>query len=411
VGQDFAPSIPVAPTQTARGFFVAFLITVFVLSIPASMSLLFFLRSGENWTYRSLVSFQRSHNAIFAPAAEFDRFEYKLEMIRQIRPEVVVLGSSRALGFQGRYFRVPFVNAGHAMRSLEEGELFLSEMDNVPKPKNIIIVVDFWWFNPSSPPAGQSYGRFPRLALNRDLALLPLEYIWKGELALWQLPAVALLGYRRNAITNFEDLGIEGIATSNGMRPDGSMLYAWVLGDRSNYDPFARPSSMIAAGSDNFARAENVDRRLFDRFANIVKGFQSKEIAVSLVVPPVAPKIRDMLARNGGYGYIGKFRTMLRELVVPTVDFHDPEQIPATDCHFMDAYHTGDVTYLKMLVEMARRWTWLAGLVDVTGANRTIAAFDGNFIDQSNSEFFTGLTETNFLGMSCPRQKSPRGPR
>jgi hypothetical protein len=411
VGHDFAPSVAAAPAQTAGGFFVAFLITAVVLLIPAGLSLLFFLRSGENWTYRSLVSFQRSHNAIFAPGAAFDRFEYKLEMIRQVRPEVVVLGSSRALGFQGRYIRVPFVNAGHAMRSLEEGELFLSKMDNVPKPQNIIIVVDFWWFNPSSPPAGQSYGRFPRLALNRDLALLPLEYLWKGELALWQLPAVALLGHRKNAITNFENLGILGIATSNGMRPDGSMLYAWALGDRSNYDPFARPSSMIKAGSDNFAREENVDQGLFDRFANIVRGFKSKGIAVSLVVPPVAPKVRDMLARNGGYGYIERLRTMLRELAVPTADFHDAEQIPATDCDFMDAYHTGDITYLKMLVKMTRRWAWLADLVDVAEANRTIAAFDGNIIDQSNSERFTGIAETNFLGMSCPRQLSPSGPR
>jgi hypothetical protein len=411
VGQDFIPSIAAPPTQTARPFFVAFVITAVALLIPAAISLVFFLRSGENWTYQSLVAFQRSHDAIFAAGAAFDRFEYKIEMIRQVRPDVVVLGSSRALGFQGRYFRVPFVNAGHAMRSLEEGELFLSKIDDLPKFKNIIVVVDFWWFNSSSSPAGQSYGRFPRLALNRDLALLPLDYLWKGELAFWQLPAVALLGYRKNAITNFENLGILGIATSNGMRSDGSMLYAWALADRSDYDPFVRPLSTIAAGSDNFARAEDVDQRLFDRFANIIKGFKSKGIAVSLVVPPVAPKIHDTLARSGGYGYIDRLRSMLPELAVPIEDLHDAEQIPATDCDFMDAYHTGDITYLKMLVKMAGHWSWLADLVDVAEAKRTIAAFDGNIVDESNSERFKGIEESSFLGMSCPRQPRRNRPR
>jgi hypothetical protein len=410
VGHDFAPSIA-APAQTARDFLVAFLITTIVPLTLAFISLLFFLRSGENWTYESLVSFQRSHHAIFAPAADFDRFAYKLEIVRQVRPEIVVLGSSRALGFQGRYFRVPFVNVGHAMRSLEEGELFLSKMEYVPKPQNIIIVVDFWWFNSSVAPAGQSYGRFPRLALNRDLVRLPLEYIWKGELGLWQLPALAFLGYRRNAVTNFENLGVEGISSSNGMRPDGSMLYAWALGDRSRYDPFARPSSMAAAGSDNFAWGDDVDQRLFERFSNLVKGFKHKGIAVSLVVPPIAPKIKDLFARSGRYGYIEKLREMLRELDVPTSDFHDAAQIPATDCDFMDAYHTGDITYLKMLVKMAHRWTWLADRVDLDAASRTIAAFDGNIIDQSESERFTGIAETTFLGMNCPRQPSPSGPR
>ena len=252
--------------QEPRRFLFAFSIAATILLTPLGLSLLFFLRSGENWPYRDLVEFQRSNDAVFAPAAPFDNFEYKLEMIRQVRPQVVVLGSSRALGFQQHYFKVPFVNAGRAMRSLEEGELFLSKLLEVHKPQYVAITVDFWWFNASTPPAGMSYGRFPRSALSKDLALLPLEYIWKGELALWQLPAVALFAYRRNSLTRYDNLGIVGIATSNGMRADGSMLFAWALGDHSGYDPFAGPAAMIDAGSANFAWAQTVDRKLFDRF-------------------------------------------------------------------------------------------------------------------------------------------------
>ena len=108
--------------------------------------------------------------------------------------------------------------------------------------------------------------RFPRSALSKDLALLPLEYIWKGELALWQLPAVALFAYRRNAVTRYENLGIVGIATSNGVRADGSMRSSPGRSDHDSYDPFARPAAMIDAGSANFAWAQKVDPTLFDRF-------------------------------------------------------------------------------------------------------------------------------------------------
>ena len=147
--------------EEPRSFLFAFFVAATILVHATWLVTPFFLRSGENWPYRDLVEFQRSNDAVFAPAAPFDNFEYKLTVTRQVRPQVVVLGSSRALGFQGRYFKVPFVNAGQAMRSLEEGELFLSKLLEVHKPQNIVITVDFWWFNASTPPAGCLTGAFP----------------------------------------------------------------------------------------------------------------------------------------------------------------------------------------------------------------------------------------------------------
>ena len=96
----------------------------------------------------------------------------------------------------------------------------------------------------------------------------------------------------------------------------------------------------------------------------------------------------------------------MRDLGVAFADFHDADSIPATDCEFLDAYHTGDITYLKMLVKMARRWSWLSPLVNVAEAEHTIANFDGNVIDQSASSRFTGVPETNFLHMNCERRPS-----
>jgi hypothetical protein len=393
----------------ATNFVRGFVLTSAIVLVPLLLSVLFFIRSGENWSYFDVVAFQRTNDALFAPAASFDYFEYKLEMIRQVRPAIVVLGSSRGLGFQGQYFTVPFVNAALAMRSLEEGELFLEKILEVHKPLEIILCVDFWWFNRSVEPSGMSYGHFPRLTLTRDLALLPLDSVWKGKLASWQLPAVALLGYRRNALTRYDNLGVAGIANSNGIRADGSMLYAeYALGDRRDLDPrFSRTAGMIKAGLSNYAWGQEVDRDLFDRFEKIIFQLQKNGVHVALVLPPLAPSVGAMLATGGHYRYIDELRSMLRRLKTPFADFHDADSIPATDCEFIDGYHSGDVTYLKMLVKMAHNWPSLSPYVDLNAAERTISAFDGNIIDQSMRSRFRQIPEADFMQLECPRRISP----
>jgi hypothetical protein len=112
---------------------------------------------------------------------------------------------------------------------------------------------------------------------------------------------------------------------------------------------------------------------------------------------------------SGKYRYISELRRRLGEFGIPIADFHDPQSIPATDCEFVDGYHGGDVTYLKMLRTMARDWDWLRPMVDVEAASATIANFDGNIIDQSNGDKFNGRPEVDFLGLGCSRRPSRPG--
>ncbi|HEX2727062.1 MAG TPA: hypothetical protein VHN20_14680, partial [Beijerinckiaceae bacterium] len=145
--------------------------------------------------------------------------------------------------------------------------------------------------------------------------------------------------------------------------------------------------------------------------ARIVANYRKNGVSVSLVVPPVAPTVRDLLAEGGRYRYIDELRARLHELDVPLADFHDAGAIPATDCEFVDGYHAGDITYLKMLAGMVRAWPWLAPLVDMRAVELTIATFDGNIIDQSAPERFRGLPELDFMEMGCNRRPSPGGGR
>jgi hypothetical protein len=393
-----------------RSFLRAFFITGGMIGLVLALSPLFFIRSGENWPYEALVARQLESDGVFAPAAPFGYFEYKLELVKATRPTVLVVGSSRALGFRGKYFTVPFMNAGMAMLGLEEGRLFLSKMLQFHKPKYAILVLDFWWFNPVYPPNEIAFGRFKRSNFTRDLAVLPFDSVLKGKLAAWQLSALALFGYRKNSLTAYENFGITGVATSNGIRADGSMLYSdLALAGRVDFDPkFARHAEMIQKGLHNYAWADSVDHERFDQLGRLVQMYQDAGIGVFLVIPPVAPLVHELLVQSGHYRYISELQRQLPTVGVPIFDFHDPSLIPATNCEFVDGYHSGDITYLKMLMDISLRSPSIHAVLSVEKALKTIAEFDGNIIDQSDNNRFRGRPEVDFMGFGCHRRPSPQ---
>ena len=65
-----------------------------------------------------------------------------MELIKQVKPEIIALGSSRVMQFREDSFNKKFVNAGGAMNSLSEFNFF-EKMYEFHNPKYIILGLDF----------------------------------------------------------------------------------------------------------------------------------------------------------------------------------------------------------------------------------------------------------------------------
>src|SRR5207237_9027916 len=77
-------------------------------------------------------------------------FAFKLVSVRERRPEILVVGSSRTMEFRaGLVNRKPaaFYNAGGASQSLAEMRRFVQMAQATTRPKIMIIGLDQWWFN------------------------------------------------------------------------------------------------------------------------------------------------------------------------------------------------------------------------------------------------------------------------
>lgn len=388
-------------------FFIMYGLCVLMPIFLLTTSVLFLWRSAEFTSYEDIIKYQVNNNAIFGPGTVVDYFEYKLKLVKQLRPETLVLGSSRALGFQDKYFKSSFTNAGLAMRSLEEGKLFLQEMLQFHNPKRIIFTLDFWWFNEAVPLPSLTYKKFNKSLISSEKIFLPFKLLHDKKLTLTQFIKVFALGLRKNSLTYYENLGIMGIISSNGIRPDGSMLYSeFALGGREDLDPqFTHTADLIAKRYGNYEKGEHVSQERLAVFKEIIDLCRKHHIKVYALLPPVAPEVYNMLSNSDDYQYVNELPEQLHSLNIPVFDFHDATQIPANHCEFIDGYHSGDVTYLKMLLFMASHETHhdLAKIIKRNKALKTIALFDGQVIDRTEANYFPNQNEKDFLRLGCKK--------
>ena len=81
-------------------------------------------------------------------------------------------------------------------------------------------------------------------------------------------------------------------------------------------------------------------------------------------------------------------------------DFHDPTRLGSGECEFIDGFHGGRVTHLRMLRAIVRSGrTGLGGYVDIGEIDRLIAENEGRAL--LARDLRPGERETDFLELGC----------
>lgn len=205
---------------------------------------------------------------LFGSGIEQDNYTYKLALYDKIRPDTVVLGSSRVMQIRGGYFLGSFVNLGGAAGSTVALAKFVNEMlETGHTPKLAIVGLDFWWFNPAyaknevnfQPLRGAYSVTFDRLKL-------PLYWLLEDKVQ-YQDIGRALFAEEADC-----RLGVMARQLSDGFGPDGSYYYtSFISGQRApGRSGFQEVLSRITEGRDRFEWGETVSREDVARLAQTV---------------------------------------------------------------------------------------------------------------------------------------------
>jgi hypothetical protein len=391
--------------RSFKSYTIIFVLTVVVLGVPCLINFAFLFRANEISPYSTIVEEQLARKGVYGSAYNGNDLKYKVELVRQVKPEIVVIGSSRSMNVRDIVFTKPFVNCGGVSSNLIESETFVSEMLKVHVPKVVIYFIDYWWFNPKSEQISNRY-KIDETARSYTKLFPPLEWIRSNKLP-WQLyQDVVLHGRYENEYTSFENLGLFAIRYSSGFRTDGSYFNSRSVQQneglvRYYWDEIKQieegKNERVNLGLGDFVKEEHVKwyLRTLDRL-------RENGVQVIVVLPPVAPLHLKAIRSHVKEPYVTPLARRLEKDVSPLYDFTDFESSGGSDCEHLDAYHIGDTASLRVLRAILERSpdSPLKPYVDKKKLDDYISRFAGNVIILDQPEKYK-MREYDFLGLGC----------
>lgn len=347
--------------QRYRRFLAAYFLILFLLSIPLLMNLVFIHHAVENMPFRDLVRIQQEKNAIYGTALNQNTFAYKLELVKYVKPEVLMLGSSRVVQLRGEVFNAPFVNCGLAMNHLNEGRMFLEKILAFHRPKLILLGLDFWWFSDENRmPERYHYHQNDGATLTFEKLTKPFLFLGQSKLSFRDYFRILFLKDRTNRITNYENMGLRAICTSDGFRKDGSNLNARALfgltPSRMREIDFPDGRGRRGRFLQKHRYWEELSKSRLEELSKMIQLCKNGGVRLIIFLPPVSqPAYRTLLSEPDRHHFLKDLEEYIETLPEETYNFHDIRQIDSNDSECIDNVHIGEVAYHRLLLTIVKR--------------------------------------------------------
>jgi hypothetical protein len=391
----------VVGARSARGFLLCFLVPCLIVALLAGFSLAVLYSNHEHVGPIEAAQAQQKSGGLYGSALFYRPYPYKLELYRLNRPDVAIVGSSRAMAFLPTGFAASEISLGGAVNEIAEGERLIPEMLAIHKPKLVIFTLDYWWFNEARVAEGSAYSTSADTNFSLEELLAPYRWMIDGD--------ADFSGLMRTLFSRPEGpprFGIWANQTSSGFDPHGAMHYGAILsGARKNPDKhFKATLKRLRNGKADSKAAVSgqFSETAWASLQRIAARLRAEGVEVRFVVPPIAGAVLTAMKQGNGISLLETLHERLSGAGFAFYDFTDGTTLGTPDCEFVDGFHGGFVTYLRILRAMApdlESVPSLRGLVQPVGAlDRLISDNAGRATLQD--EAWSGR-EVDFLGLGC----------
>ena len=394
--------------KKARAYIWVLVLFIFLAPLMGLLNYIFLENTYEFEPVDQVVKMQLKNGGLYLAALNNTIHSYKLALYRQVKPEIVTLGSSRVWQFRARYFTVPFVNMGGAAQSLEEAEQVLRTITAVHKPKIVLLNLDPWWFGRNGKSLIFSGHYFKGSEFSLDRVFLPCQWLLDGKIS-FRSYYQTLVGREDNP---FPAMGVFAAINREGFYRDGSLYnYGRVFGlcKREGIARFANETQLIKSGMGIFTYDQTINPRMWADFISLMNYARSQNIRVITFLGPFPPRILRLMASLGDdYAYIDELEVRIPEVSHHYFNFLDPRKFGSSDCEFLDGLHPGEITALRMLRIMGRSpTTGLGPYLDWPQIEMTISQYAGKAMVPIHS-FGPQYKEIDFLELGCNKKCSDK---
>lgn len=349
-----------------RTFVVAFLLLLAATAGFALFARHAFTATGDLVAETKAVEMQRASPApcIYSDYGKGNEDYYKLTLYKAAKPDIVVLGSSRVLEMNSRFFSSSFLNLGRLLVNIDTAGDTLKTILDIHTPKLMLIGLDQYWFNPNWVSNEPSLKIAPVDPDNPAITSRLIGFVARENL--WSDLAQSLFS---SPGCHF---GISARHFLSGFAADGSRYYGELLtaGEPPEDVKFRKTLRRMKTGDGRFTRAAEVSQERFERLRQLDAQLTRAGVEHVFYFPPFAPSISAAMAEDGGYGYVQKLDGMMREAKLPYVSL---DGLKRADCDFLDGFHVGDATDARILQHLAQEDARVRAVVNAGEVARVAA--------------------------------------
>jgi hypothetical protein len=157
----------------------------------------------------------------------------------------------------------------------------------------------------------------------------------------------------------------------------------------------------IKAGENVEHYKDEFDPARLQSFIQLINKFVHAGVHVVVIIPPNYPDINNLISIPGKKSLVNDFRAAMRKLPVRSFDFQDAGVIGSGPCEFIDVWHGGEVTYLRILRALAASDAEIAAAVDTKKIDALISANAGKA--EVIRPGYPIRHEVDFFGIGCTK--------
>jgi hypothetical protein len=342
--------------RSYRVFLTVFFVPIVLAILAGGVNWVFLVNAGELTDVDTVAAIQQTEGGLYGTDIHPNVYVYKFAVQAQRKADVVVLGSSRVLSLRQGLFTAPFTNMGRTVNYPMEADRIVERLLKTHKPDIVLLGIDYWWANGRWPHSLSYLYHFePGARLTPAGLLAPWRWLADGDIdmaAYWRMVSGATGRLHGGAPM----IGYRAIHYGNGFSAEGAYsYYGTAYGRNPAEDPhFADTLARIAADTAQFRYGDAVAPERVEQLRRAVDRLRRAGVAVITFLPPLAPTVyRVVHAPGERFAYVDKARAAFATLNTPHFDFLDPASMGATDCEFVDGFHSGEVVYARMIKAMA----------------------------------------------------------
>ncbi len=333
-------------------------LVVFILPLGVVLTSVYL---GDVLPIEWIVNWQAGDaNVLYGPRFELHQktYLYRIMSVNQREPDVIILGSSRAMMLRAPVFRdtVTFYNAAGPDWRVLDIVNFYSEIEPSAIPELVFLSVDQPWFNPDyadalhfDPSSPVNYWNLVTYGISVFPSDVTNGILTFNPFIVYQEPIHQSLS-----------LGF-GAQQGYGYRNDGSVQRSHLIADYDTYSQgrLERDWNALLNRSEHFVSGGDIAEGRFNRLENILIWAREHGTIVIGYSPPFAPDFYEVMMSSGDYAYIEQATVRLRALFATYgfayFDYTNPASLGVVqEDDFWDGWHMSERLMVQLILRIYR---------------------------------------------------------